>query len=627
MNKLALRWLLFGFGLSFPVQAVTVTAQGDGWVRLAVIATSQKGMGSDKPLRYAYRDGERLAEMLASVGEIDPVNLFLLKVEGKGVFQTELERIGERIKALKSQNKKVFLQFYFSGHGGAHNFHFRDGTFSFDEVKVALAGNSVDARVYVLDVCFGASFFAAKGFRTAPPVQLKMEMDQAAKGEVTISSSSVDEQAYEVKTLGGSIFTSQWILALRGAGDSNRDGQVTLFEAYNYASERTSGYSSQTLDRPQHPSYQMDLTGARDVMLAKLIESSTGILFKKCPSGLYNLVDLKRGIQIGELRIPEGDDFTLALEPGRYRIRFQPLTGPALAADVDLPIATMTPLAFDAFLPLAPGSGSGLSIPKGGSTGIEEEEKVETVPIGWLPAGIHGLPHCGYTGWAGMASFADSKSQRAWDEIPEPDRYFGFTGGFQVPAIRPAWGMEMEFPTGDLWRGGIRLGFGQATYAWKSNGAEPLLSVSDSLRSQYPVNLDWNYHFFDLHYGIFLGRNFAVTGSQSLRVDGSVGWGVRNIMTRHTVVRPLYETTTSFDKESTAKGYRLEVGLTWLKTLIRGPGEKTWLAGFRVAPYLATLNFESPVENHLQFDARELGLIATLQLTFQGWDSRARGEL
>ena len=46
---------------------------------------------------------------------------------------------------------------------------------------------------------------------------------------------------FVLRVLGGSLFTHHLLSAMRGASDSDGDGQVTLFEAYSYAYERTLG--------------------------------------------------------------------------------------------------------------------------------------------------------------------------------------------------------------------------------------------------------------------------------------------------------------------------------------------------------------------------------------------------
>ena len=83
-----------GSGLVSPRKTIN---QGDGWIRIGVIAASQKGMNGDRPLQYAYRDGDRLGKIISTVGQVDANNLFLIKVESKAAFHKELEKVGTRI--------------------------------------------------------------------------------------------------------------------------------------------------------------------------------------------------------------------------------------------------------------------------------------------------------------------------------------------------------------------------------------------------------------------------------------------------------------------------------------------------------------------------------------------------
>jgi hypothetical protein len=546
-----------------PPPALSEASTDPSWVRVGVIVASRRGLPEDKPLRYAYQDGEKLERLLSTVGHVEAANLFLLKSERREDLRNEVAKAGERVAALKRAGRKVFLQFYYTGHGAAKNFHFSDGPLGFEDVKEALGGLKADARVYVLDVCYGASFFTAKGFKTAPPVQLQMEMDKGAKGEVTISSSAGDEQAYEVRSLGGSIFTSHWIMALRGAGDRNRDGQVTLFEAYNYAYDRTSGYSAETLARPQHPSFQIDLTGARDVTLARQLRSSSGLLFRGCPPGNYNVLDLGRGHQIGELRVPDGEEFTLALEKGRYRVQYLPAKGKALSADVELPASGMTPLAFAAFAPVTSGPGQGKG-PEGRFSGRDPGEAFDpdydrTPRYREFP----GETRFRLTGGMGLGGYRDAKFDATLRERTPTDATFSLGGDFDAAPLRQTFAFGAEFSPWSLWSLGARIETSLSSRAREATGVEPLSSLPDSARGAYPVNLrqSWSADDFDLVF--HAGRSFRLGSRQALTVQAGAGTVSRTLEMKRSVERTLYGTTTESSRLLRADGHRLEASLGW----------------------------------------------------------------
>lgn len=620
-----------------PAAAAGLLPVDATWTRVGVVVASAKGLSGDRPLRFAYRDAERLGRMLGGVGQVEAADLFVIRAEDHAGFRSQLARAGARVAELKAKGRKVFLQFYYSGHGGARQFHLADGPFAFDEVKSALGGEGPDARVYVLDVCFGASFFNAKGFVTAPPVQLKLEMDPAARGEVTISSSSLDEQAYEVKTLGGSIFTSNWIMALRGAGDRNKDGQVTLFEAYSYAYDRTSGYSAEALDRPQHPSFQMDLTGARDVTLARLLRGTSGVRFQGCPAGLYNVIDLQKGLQVGELRLPPGEEFTLALEPGRYRVQYRPGRGTPQAADLELGDAGLAPLPFAAFKESTAEAG----LPKG--TPAPGDDPSGDAEGGRFPAGDRQVlgegadppvpatataasaprlrfhQRLGFSLAGGAARFRDVRMETGLGAHPEVDRAFGMAGAFEIPQWKGEFGFDATLFVTGPWYAGVRFGLASAGYREKAEGREPLGGLSEEEAAKYPVRLDWTLDVLDTRIGLMLGRALYASPRQAWSAEAGASLLDRTVESERTLERPLYARTSASGSSAHGQGYRLEASVAYQARLGR-IFPRPLSVGARLTPYFASVPGIRDASTGLGLDARETG--AALLFTF-GLPSRA----
>ena len=296
-------------------------AFAEEWTKAAIIVSSKEGLKEDKPLRYAYNDGERIFNVLSSIGNIDQQHLYLIKTESAKDLKLNLQEISRKLQRLADEGEQISLQFYYSGHGSNNHFHIGNQKVSFNSVKSILKTDDLQTKMFILDVCFGASFMGSKGFEIQEPVKVEIQMDNSTTGEVIISSSAINEQSYETIDLEGSVFTSNWILALRGAGDKNKDGKVSLFEAYNFSYEKTLLYTSQVLKRPQHPSYKMNLHGAQDIPISNPFQNSSSIILKNCPKGKYAIIDLDRAINIGEIDLPEQGDFQISLSPSRYEIQ------------------------------------------------------------------------------------------------------------------------------------------------------------------------------------------------------------------------------------------------------------------------------------------------------------------
>ncbi len=460
------------FAANKPVELEA--AKSADWVRFGVVVASSQGLAGDKPLQYAYNDGLRLEKLLRGLGQMQPDHVHLIRTESAAEMHGKLEAIGNTIAELHGKGRKVLLQFYYTGHGGGRNFHVGGETVGFGEVKALLEKGKPEARIYVLDVCQGASFFASKGFSTTQPVRVAIEIDKATKGEVTISSSAVEEQAYEVKTLGGSIFTSNWEMALRGAGDRNRDGQVTLFEAYNYAYDRTVAFSRETLNLPQHPSFSIDLTGAKDLQLTRPGTDQGGLLFRDCPVGNYALLDLKRGIPVGEMRIPEAGDFSLALEPGSYRIDHSSASGPVVSAQAEVGGTAFTPLREEQFTRRA----RGFALGKGNAPVTYAGDEIEG-----QQGGHFSLVNPLRSSWEWITWAAISTPELGFHRSPFTPGYetldrYALQGGFEEAASGQVFGIQtLKSAWGD-WKGGFHFSLENHSLDYSAQGHEGMIGLA-----------------------------------------------------------------------------------------------------------------------------------------------------
>ena len=74
-----------------------------------------------------------------------------------------------------------------------------------------------------------------KGGRPGPPVQVRLRRRGAVRGTVVISATGTSAPAQEWDYLRGGLFTHHLMTAISGAADFDRDGHISLVEAYTYA--------------------------------------------------------------------------------------------------------------------------------------------------------------------------------------------------------------------------------------------------------------------------------------------------------------------------------------------------------------------------------------------------------
>src|SRR5262249_13187947 len=132
------------------------------------------------------------------------------------------------------------------------------------------------------------------------------------------ASTAVGEAAQESASLEGSFFSHHLEVALRGAGDGDGDGVVTLSEAFRYTAARTVVGTAGTVGGTQHPTYEVKMSGRGDVVLADLGRAEARLVIPADPSGQYWLRGGK-GL-VAELS-GGAKPLTLGLPAGAYEVQ------------------------------------------------------------------------------------------------------------------------------------------------------------------------------------------------------------------------------------------------------------------------------------------------------------------
>ena len=133
------------------------------------------------------------------------------------------------------------------------------------------------------------------------------------------ASTSETEAAQESDNIGASFFTHYLVSGLRGAADADHDGVVTLNEAYQYAFNETLVRTESTQYGPQHPSYDIELTGTGDLVLTDLRETSAALFIDGAVLGRVYIRDAAKKLVV-ELNKQEKDSLEIGLSPGDYTV-------------------------------------------------------------------------------------------------------------------------------------------------------------------------------------------------------------------------------------------------------------------------------------------------------------------
>ena len=117
-----------------------------------------------------------------------------------------------------------------------------------------------------------------------------------------------------------SYFTHHLLLALRGAGDANQDGQVSLDEAYRYTYNRTLAGTAATAVGAQHATLETALKGKGDVVLTRPTLASSQLVVPARMAGRLFIQHRPSGSVLAELDKAPGAPVRLALPSGPYSV-------------------------------------------------------------------------------------------------------------------------------------------------------------------------------------------------------------------------------------------------------------------------------------------------------------------
>ncbi|MBN1940325.1 MAG: caspase family protein [Candidatus Aminicenantes bacterium] len=318
MMKSGMLFLAGWLGLSAGLPAVQ-NEPASGIRRFAVIVGANHG-GSDRVrLRYAVSDARTINRILQDLGGVAPEDALLLLDPKAGDFMSGMKSFRSRVEEAKSGHRRIEVVFYYSGHSDETRLLLNEETIPYETLRETINGIPADVRIAILDSCASGAFTRLKGGKKKPSFLLDEAYDM--KGYAFLTSSSATEASQESDLLRSSFFTHYLSSGLRGAADLNGDGRVTLQEAYQFAFNETLAGTTGTLNGPQHPNYDIEMSGAGDVVMTDIRTASAVLALAGDVAGRIFIHD-KAGRLVLEASKSGADDRTvsLGLAAGDYRV-------------------------------------------------------------------------------------------------------------------------------------------------------------------------------------------------------------------------------------------------------------------------------------------------------------------
>lgn len=308
------RWLLAA------CLALLAPAARAEW-RLALVIGHNLGEPEEDPLRFAERDAERFARILLELGGVRPEDLILLRGPDGAAVERAIRRIEERLQHNPLAARTATLMFYFAGHGDREYLHLAEEPLARTRLMERLRLLPAGIKLLVLDACQIERAAARRGVRPVPSFDIGVLPSASAAGVVVIQSTQQGEPAHESDALGGAVFTHYWLSGLRGAGDLDGDGRVTLLEAYTFAFRQTVRHAAGGGSSPQRPAFDLDLSGFGEMVLTEPAVASASLILPAGPESRYLVFVQPSGALIAEAVASPDRPLSLAVPPGRLLVQ------------------------------------------------------------------------------------------------------------------------------------------------------------------------------------------------------------------------------------------------------------------------------------------------------------------
>lgn len=296
--------------------------------RVLVVVGSEHGLAGEWPLTYAVRDAENFARVMVDLGDVSSDHVIALR------DPTPRDVLGALRSADKLMEAGSTLLVFYSGHGSESALHLRNERLELSTLHAELRRVRAGLRLLVVDACRGG--VARKGFKKARTFDIQLTQPSQYKGLVVLSAAGDGENALESYELKSGVFSHHLISALRGAGDRDADGRISLYEAYEYAYSSTLKTSSHASDNLQHPTLSVAVEGSGPLVLTRVAPARSLLMLPAAPYEQYLVFERGSDSVLAEAWTAPDRRAYVALPAGHFIVYRKDAQGHA-ATEVTLP--------------------------------------------------------------------------------------------------------------------------------------------------------------------------------------------------------------------------------------------------------------------------------------------------
>jgi len=303
-----------------PARAQGAAAPAAPTASFALVVGSNAPGPGQQELRYAERDAAEVSAVLRELARYPAANVVTALHPDRAGLLAVVGSLRERLQQAAARGEQAQLFFYYSGHARADAITLGREELPLGELRQQILGLPSTLTIVVIDACQSGAFSRIKGAEPTADFSFNSVARLNTAGLAVMASSSATELSQESDQLASSYFTHHLLLALRGAGDANQDGNVSLDEAYRYTYNRTLAGTAATAVGAQHATLETALKGKGDIVLTRPSAAASQLLVPAAVEGRLLIQHRTSGSVLAELDKARGGPVRLAMPAGPYTV-------------------------------------------------------------------------------------------------------------------------------------------------------------------------------------------------------------------------------------------------------------------------------------------------------------------